>query len=469
MVRLSLECLEQRALLSFLPPVDYGTPSGSASLVTADFTRPGVPDLIAGNADGLTLLRGRGNGVFESPVNLPFNVNFSGLAVGDFNGDGRPDLVALDPGRQAVAVLLNDGRGSFAPPVDVPAGIAPTAVAVGDFTGAGVDSIVAVSGFPGQVSVLVNNGDGTFQKPVLYASDPVPSWVAVADLHGDGILDFVVANSDGLGGQPNIATFLGNGDGTFQPGPSYDVAGFPFSVAVADVNGDGVPDLIVPNSGRSSLSVFLGNGDGTFQQPPVVTPTRHDPYLVAVADFDQDGIPDLAVWNELGLGATQYLDIYLGNGDGSFRVEEESALPGLGTAVSVGLAADFNGDGYPDLAYTNPSFHTIGVRLNDTVWPPLPPPAAGRGLADAVFAAEDRTAEPTETPLPRDTRGPDRRDSAAGLPTGSRPREETPSTEIGLRVVLGRSTGFSDGIYHFFSLAGPIGDALMEGEWPGIG
>jgi len=134
---------------------------------------------------------------------------------------------------------------------------------------------VIVTNWDSGVGVLLGNGDGTFQPAVIYAATRGADAVAVADLNGDSWPDLVVGSNDGAGG-PWLSVLLNKGDGTFLPAVRYSTVGFDVtSVAVADVDGDGKPDLIAANQCRdtncnhSSLAVLLGNGDGTFH--PAVT------------------------------------------------------------------------------------------------------------------------------------------------------------------------------------------------------
>src|SRR5262249_31065027 len=147
-----------------------------------------------------------------------------------------------------------------------------------------------------------------------------PWFVAVADLRGDGIQDLVVANSGtpGSGADGSVSVFLGNGDGTFQPAQNFSAGARPQSVAVGGLRGDGSLDLAVANAGDSvghgeGVSVLLGNGDGTFG-PAQAFGTGKTPDSVAVGDFNGDGHLDLAVAN----GSSGTVSVLLGNGDGAF-------------------------------------------------------------------------------------------------------------------------------------------------------
>jgi len=159
-----------------------------------------------------------------------------------------------------------------------------------------------VFGFDGTVAVLLGNGDGTFQPAVSYnpgSSDAIS--VAVADVNGDGKLDLLVANYTPSN---SVAVLLGNGDGTFQAPVTYSPGGQqPISIAVADVNGDGKPDLLVANVAYS-VGVLLGNGDGTFQPALSYAPGGLNPLSITAADLNGDGELDLVVGNISGIGNT---------------------------------------------------------------------------------------------------------------------------------------------------------------------
>jgi hypothetical protein len=249
---------------------------------------------------------------------------------------------------------LNAATSSFANQVSYASGAAYT-VAVGDFNGDGIPDLAVAnnngSASPGSVSVLLGNGDGSFKAPVAYAAGSEAMSLAVGDLNGDGILDLVVVNHN----SGTVSVFLGNGDGTFQSQVTYTTGSGPMSAAVGDFNGDGIPDLAVTNMWDGTVSVLLGNGDGTFRTQ-VAYATGIYPVSVAVGDFNGDGILDLAVTNS-GSGT---ISVFLGNGDGSFQSQITYAAGFGGESVAVG---DFNGDGILDLAVANDSAGTISVLL----------------------------------------------------------------------------------------------------------
>jgi Bacterial Ig-like domain (group 3)/FG-GAP-like repeat/FG-GAP repeat len=280
----------------------------------------------------------------------------SSVAVADVNGDRKPDLLVAGG---SVSVLLGNGDGTFQTEVtyDSGGGGSAVAVAVADVNDDGKPDLLVTNEQTSTVGVLLGNGDGTFQPVVTYGSGGgLPLSIAVADVNGDGKPDLEVANDCDIACSPVnggvVGVLLGNGDGTFQTALPYSTGqGSLDFVAVADVNGDGSPDLVVADNG---VGVLLGKGDGTFKQVVNYSSAGSNPTSVVVADVNKDGKPDLVVANCEASGATGCLDapdgsvgVLLGNGDGSFQaaVAYDSGAPG---AMSVAVS-DVNGDGKLDL------------------------------------------------------------------------------------------------------------------------
>ncbi len=330
------------------PPVDYAV-SGS-SLAVGDFNGDGKLDIVAvgGNsAPYASILLGNGDGTFQAPTPLTPSVagTYTAVAAADLNGDGKLDLVLatqdFGPGA-TIAVLLGNGDGTFQAPVTYPVAGTPY-LALGDFNGDGRPDI-AVGG-QSTISVLINNGDGSFQSPVSYTVSGTISALATADLNGDGDLDLIAASSGSAGG---ISTLLGKGNGAFAAPVLYsstqlDVYGMQLSVA--DFNGDGKLDLALTNQNANQVDVLLGNGDGTFQNPPRVYSGGLEPTAIRALDANGDGRPDLAVVG--GYSPFYLLSVLINRGDGSFPVR--STDPVLSSPASL-VSADFNGDGRPDIA-----------------------------------------------------------------------------------------------------------------------
>jgi hypothetical protein len=215
--------------------------------------------------------------------------------------------------------------------------------------------------------MFLGNGDGTFQAPQDKELGTSPVAVAVADLNQDGNLDIVTGNlaQPFVGG---LSILLGNGDGTFQDPQAIALDQPPSArtLAVGDLNGDGVPDIIfgsTTGSYRGGITVLLGNGDGTFRSP-VNSFTGNSINSLALADFNQDGVLDVAVGSSGGNGPNA-VAVLLGHGDGSFQ----PAFRSYGSGALVGAVGDLNGDGFADVVTPNVlSSGTISVLLNSGDW-----------------------------------------------------------------------------------------------------
>jgi hypothetical protein len=375
----------------FLPAVVYDS-GGSfpVSVAIADVNGDGKPDLLVANqgpggtvSGTVSVLLGNGDGTFQAAVSYGSGGSFTySLAVGDVNGDGKLDLVVTNAASNTVGVLLGHGDGTFAPALTFDSdGAFPDSVAIADVNGDGVPDIVVVDcgnkfagcggGQNGTAAVLLGNGDGTFRTGASYDAGSGPISVAIADVNGDGKPDIVVADCGANIFCPTsapgaVSILLGNGDGTFQAAVSYSSGGISaLSVAVADVNGDGKLDLLVANSGSSTVGVLLGNGDGTFQS--AVAYSAGSIYSPAVvADVSGDGKLDLLVGNYPGSVAA-----LLGSGDGTFQSPLAYSSGGSGpTSVAIG---DVNGDGQPDVVVANFYSNSVGVLLNNTQADTTPP------------------------------------------------------------------------------------------------
>ena len=244
----------------------YGPGTTPSSVAIGDFNGDGIPDLVTAGwySDELHVLLGKKDGTFvqgksfRHAAHLPRKV-----VVGDFNNDGKLDVaVANDKG--SVNVLLGRGDGTFMPAIRNETGSRVSYIAVGDFNHDGKLDIVVLGYLVSQVQVLLGNGDGTFQAPVNYPTF-VPNQVVVADFNGDGNLDIAVANA-GYEENPGhtVSVFLGKGDGTFGAPTAYTVGNIPFGITAADLNGDGKIDLATANYQDGTASVLLNKGDGTF-------------------------------------------------------------------------------------------------------------------------------------------------------------------------------------------------------------
>lgn len=307
----------------------------------------------------------------------------SNVTVGDLTADGKPEIVTVNEYYEDnnLTVFVNNGDGTFQTGVyydSVLSGDAdntgsnpfPLAVSIADVNGDGKADVVATNAYSSDITILLGNGDGTVKMPTIgYA---IGGWAAmtpavIADFNGDGYPDIVVTDDEF-----SLVFMKGYGDGTFRAALDYyepvgDLGwGWNYGVASADLNGDGIPDFVVGGCNiNGSITVFLSRPDGSLQPGVMYGGTAGlGPCLeyVALADFNKDGKIDIATTSP----DTNNVLILAGNGDGTF-----TAGPAFSTGGSNPydlVAADFDGDGYPDLAvvnYNGGSGSTVGVLIND--------------------------------------------------------------------------------------------------------
>jgi subtilisin-like proprotein convertase family protein len=346
-------------------PPQYFVVSGqqTASAVVADFTGDGVPDLLVTNrgANDVALMPGTGEeGHFADPApdrTFATGAGPASVVVGDFNGDGRPDVAVLNETDQTITVLLNDGHGGFRTAGGpYAAGNSPTGLAVADLDGDGHLDL-AVGNPYGDLLVLRGRGDGTFQAFVR-AGQRVP--FVLTDLNGDGVPDVVLGNEaqDQASSQlrtPGTTAFT---PGAFQRGPGDGLIG-PGAMAIADLNGDGIPDLIYANTDSNNVLVYLGRPGGSFADPPLSFFVGTNPVSLAVGDLNGDGLPDLAVADQ----GSNDVSVLLGGRDaaGNWTFQAGPRLGTGGSGPNAVTIRDMNGDGVPDLLVTNGQDGTLAT------------------------------------------------------------------------------------------------------------
>ena len=359
------------------------------SVAIADVNGDGKPDLIIANeqqsktdpAGSISVMLGKGNGTFHVAVNYSSGGESAySISVADVNGDGKLDLVVAngclgsDCSTGSVGVLLGKGDGTFEKVRTYGSGAASvfgSHVAVGDLNGDGkLDLAVATTGSTccsaGFVGVLLGNGDGTFRKAKMYSTGGFDAigWVEIADVNGDKKPDLVVANycATECSYPPvegSVGVLLGNGNGTFKAVKTYPSGGDgAVSVAVADLNKDGKPDILVANCGPEAcgpgspggnVGVLIGNGNGTFK-PVVNYPAANSPFDVVAADVNGDGKLDIVVsnWGTPNAGTNDgAVTVLQGKGNGTFRPAQ--TFPSGGAEAPSVAVADVNNDGRPDI------------------------------------------------------------------------------------------------------------------------
>jgi len=292
-------------------------------------------------------------------------------------GDDNLDLAIANQTANTVSILIGNGDGTFQPKTDIATGSQPSCVIAKDMhdvNGNGSLDLIVANHNDSTIYIYQGNGDGTFKVPNILQLPAgfAPSWVTAGDFNDDGHLDLAVADE----GNATVSVFLGNGDGTFRARTDYAVGNSPVWVSTADLNGDTVLDLAVANKSDNTVSVLLGLGttttsttagttsvgNGTFGvQTPY--PAGGEPTSIAVADYNIDGLPDLAVADETDNAVSVLLNL----GSGTFGPNFE--LP-AGTAPDSIVTADFNGDSRPDVATANNGSNTASVILNSSNFSP---------------------------------------------------------------------------------------------------
>jgi sugar lactone lactonase YvrE len=348
--------------------VGYGgtaAPTGNISFLDTSFSNTSLATAPLGAATA-----GLGWLVSQTPTLASSQAT---QVTGDFNGDGIPDLALLSStgsvpatATVTITILFGKGDGTFTAGPTTPTTIVGELnypMVATDLNGDGKMDLAILSYSVSQfenVATFLGNGDGTFAAPVsvtfnqtVNGGDLIPGSLIAADFNGDGKIDLAtVGNYVNLGG---VTILLGNGDGTLTLKGTNLLPAQGFGlVASGDFNGDGIPDLIATvYYGPHNAFVFLGKGDGTFVATSQF-PLQDFTSSLVVGDFNQDGKVDVAI------GYASSVEVLLGNGDGTFNQAPGSPLTGAGLSL---LAGDFNHDGKVDLAGLDNYYYVIDLYL----------------------------------------------------------------------------------------------------------
>ena len=396
-----------------LPYAPLNSGAGTDSVAVGDLNGDGIPDIVTANRvdDTVSVFLGTGDGTFLPPETYNVGARVWVVKLADVTNDGRLDILTVNKGDNTISVLLNNGNGTFQPEIVIPAGTRPSDLAVADVNGDGIPDLIFSNYAADTISVLLGNGNGTFRAADDLPNRPrprfrrarrrgggrldrrrhprpdlcrlrdrergcaigqrqwhlraggdvshrqrAPTMSSVADLNGDGILDIIVVNAVA----DDVSVLMGNGNGTFQPAKNYPVGSNPYTLAVADFNGDGTPDVVTSNRGANTVSVLMGNGDGTFG-PEETFPTGKTPRTVAVGDFNGDGQVDIVTSNLGDDTAT----VLLGRGDGTFSFGSQQAAPAPPLAPFQVVVADLTGNGIPDIITANRPDNSVSVLLGN--------------------------------------------------------------------------------------------------------
>jgi hypothetical protein len=444
-------------------PVTTFTPYFAAAI--GDFNRDGKGDMVVENQsmNQLDLFLGNGDGTFGNPtvISLP---GFSsvqccgGIAVADFNKDGNPDIAVLSGNGTTtiVNILLGNGNGTFT--AFGAAGINPYAFAVGDINQDGNPDIVTVEScnVVGSCRISVNLGNGSGGFTQVSDSDGNPyAGVAIGDFNGDGKPDLVLIEN--TGGHAFVR--LGNGDGTFQSPMQFAVTSPLINPVVGDFNGDGRSDVAILNTTSQTIQILIGNSDGTLTLSTIGAPGLSFVSSLVSLDFNADGKLDLVATTSSG-----FL-FFVGNGDGTFQAPISSSFS-ASPARAVLAAGDLNGDGNPDLAIPAAS-NSMNIFLDNVTATStatltgVSVPGGGTHFADAVFPGNSNYSTSTSSLVPL---------TGSPVPTGltllATPSSSVPGQQVALTAVLspyslGNMTTSGEAIS--FSIGGSsLGSAILS-------
>ncbi len=360
----------QQTIAGSTSPVTVG--NGPLSVVTGDFNNNGSVDIVVlnGTDETTSILNGNGTGGFTaSGTTRTTGSGPVAIVAGDFDGDGNLDIAVANSTDKTIWVRLGNGDGTFGnrTSYSVSTNLATiTSITVGDFNGDGIPDL-AVAGTTatgGGVDILKGDGNGAFSDVTssLIAVGKGPSSIVAGDFNGDGSLDFAVANLT----DNTISVMKGNGSGTtftaFTGSPFTTGGGSsPAAIAVADFNGGGLLDLAVAESNKNRVDIFKGNGDGTFSLLSGAPATGNNPVSIVAGDFNADGKMDFAVTNKTDNTVT----IMLGTGSGTVFNTATSSPFTVGTTPVAITTGDFNGDGSVDLGVANSGSKNVSILLNE--------------------------------------------------------------------------------------------------------
>ncbi|HVY41017.1 MAG TPA: VCBS repeat-containing protein, partial [Polyangia bacterium] len=324
--------------------VRLGPMRSTNNAIIADVDGDDRPDVVTAEVNGQTaVFRQVAPRAFADPdVYVMGTLYEKAIVATDLNEDGSVDFAASDQ-YGSVGLLLSNTAGARTFSMvngSVQAGLDDIVTA--DFDGDGHLDIAIPPYDRGTLAMLWSTGPGTFLPWTEQAICREPTSLAVLDANEDGRPDLLVGCYDGP-----AQLLLGTNERKFTSTPGFFNILSTEAVAAADVNGDGHADLVIPDHTRKQLAIMLGDGTGQFSEPTgLIASTQTGPVSVAVADFDADGHPDVMV----GRVDDPHMFFYQGNGDGHFQAAR--SLPIDWTAINL-AAGDIDGDGVADLLVTN--------------------------------------------------------------------------------------------------------------------
>jgi VCBS repeat protein/FG-GAP repeat protein len=350
--------------VSLDPPLSYALDAVPEVIATGDLNGDGIPDLAIANTgsgesggDNVSVLLGRGDGSFNGLGPFPAGNRPEGLVLAFANDDQVLDAVTADFEGDSISILLGNGKGGLKPPVRIPIAGGPRFVAAEDLDGDGHTDFVTSNYRSNEVTIIRGRGRGRFAVQGRIPVDQGPEVVAIADLNGDEFPDLVTSNALGN----SITPLAGGPQASFSAGPNHPVGRMPRFVVATDVNGDGLDDLIVARNGDDAVSIELNAGGLAFSTAETIAPSLEsvrlaEPVYLALSDVTGDGLEDLLVtW-----ARSKTFTVHARNAGGGF----EAFWPVQTGDTPVGIAAaDLNDDGAGDIVVTNALDDTASVYL----------------------------------------------------------------------------------------------------------
>jgi hypothetical protein len=352
--------------VTFAPKTTFAVGGSPRYVAVGDFNGDGRPDLATANVAGsVSVLFSTGSGGLTGRVDLAAGIQPISLAVADFNGDGISDLADCEGGTfdSLVLACLGSRSGTFSAFKTCTVGTYPSSIVAADFNQDGRMDLASADAWSDTISVLLGAGDGGFGARMIVPTAKAPLAVTAGDWNRDGHIDLASGNDITTGSTDSVSIVLGDGTGGFIPQTNISIGGFPREIVTGDFNRDGILDIATADC-DGSVSVLLGNNDGSFSVSSI--PAGPCPHGLAVGDFNGDGKADLTVANRTG----DSVSVFLGDGQGGFGRRTDLAFAANSAIYSVAVG-DFNLDGKPDIVGANAGDDTIAVFLNTTT-PPLP-------------------------------------------------------------------------------------------------
>jgi hypothetical protein len=333
------------------------------SVAIAHLNEDMKPDLAVANQDNssVSVLMNLGNHAFKTPVTFDVGDYPASVIAPDLDHNGTADLAVANNGGHSVSVFHGNGDGTFVDAGIYPTGYAPWTVAAGDLDGDGLLDLVVANDGNDTLTVLLQGLDGKFSAAPALATDHQPHAAVALDLNGNGNCDIAVA----CGATDTVTVMGGNGSGTFVDAGHYGGIYSPTAMTAADLNNDGWPDLVLTNPDQDptfvaatyTVSVLFNKGNGTFAAKALYFVSAGN-NAVTVADLDGNGWPDIAVVSP----KSNKFSVLLGTGKGTGAEAFEPAVDfPTGNAPSPIAAADLDGDGRPDLVIANYDDNTLTV------------------------------------------------------------------------------------------------------------